>query len=240
GMGGGMGGMGGGGFRSVPPSSLPTALLKPKQTRHLPTVIASLNGPNEANQATMPAKGEKLRVGDIDRTNGDPRTKAAMKKLADEKAPQAIAQLVLWNVASGLDWAEIAKDSREWANGEELTLARQFVERLDADSESTSKDAGLIYWDVTTVGKTQGDTLAGEVRDLLSKHGMLGLTGKKGIPDKPEGPALAIRAEFDDRKVEIQVRSSDADGTAWKKLESFTVKRPEAGDAKAVAGNATE
>ena len=45
GMGGGMGGMGGG-MRSVPPTDLPSALLNPSQTRHLPTRLVSITSPD--------------------------------------------------------------------------------------------------------------------------------------------------------------------------------------------------
>ena len=46
GMGGGMMGGMGGGMRSVPPTDLPSALLKPGQTRHLPTRLVSLSPPD--------------------------------------------------------------------------------------------------------------------------------------------------------------------------------------------------
>ena len=40
-----MGGMGGG-MRSVPPTELPSALLEPGQTRHLPTRLVSISPPD--------------------------------------------------------------------------------------------------------------------------------------------------------------------------------------------------
>nr|MBA3480357.1 VWA domain-containing protein [Pirellulales bacterium] len=46
GGGGGMMGGGGGGMRSVPPTGLPHATLRPGQTRHLPTRLVSLAGPD--------------------------------------------------------------------------------------------------------------------------------------------------------------------------------------------------
>ena len=45
GMGGGMGGMGGG-MRSVPATGLPSSLLNPGQTRHLPTRLVVLTPPD--------------------------------------------------------------------------------------------------------------------------------------------------------------------------------------------------
>ena len=56
------------GFGSVPPTGRPSATLKPTQTRHLPTRVASLSAPNPDDpdsQVVMPAKGERLRLGDI-------------------------------------------------------------------------------------------------------------------------------------------------------------------------------
>ena len=70
GMGGGMGGgmMGGmgGGMRSVPPTGLPTALLNPGQTRHLPTRLVSITPPDAGAGLQLPEKDEPLRiVGDV-------------------------------------------------------------------------------------------------------------------------------------------------------------------------------
>ena len=70
-----------------------------------------------------------------------------MRRLAEEKAPTVITQLVLWNVGSGLDWGTIAGLAKDSANPYELSLARQFVANLD--KASTSKDdSGRIYVDV--------------------------------------------------------------------------------------------
>ncbi len=65
GMGGGMGGMGGmmgGGMRSVPPTSLLFTTLSPNQTRHLPTTVVSLTGPDANTRPILPQKGERLQV----------------------------------------------------------------------------------------------------------------------------------------------------------------------------------
>ncbi len=37
----------------------------------------------------------------------------------------------MWNLSAGLDWDTISQLSQQWANRYELTLARDFVERLD-------------------------------------------------------------------------------------------------------------
>ncbi len=123
GMGGmGMGGMGmgggmGGGFRSIPPTSLPFAILRPGQTRHLPTRLVGLSEPNPENPVTLPEKGEKLTLGDISQVTDNARVQKALKRLAADKAPSPVAQLVIWRVASGgLEWDAIAAMSKDWAN----------------------------------------------------------------------------------------------------------------------------
>lgn len=231
-----MGGMGGG-FRSVPPTGLPETTLKPNQTRHLPTVLVRLSGPGLDDQAVMPSKGERLRIGAVGQATEDPRVQSAMKRLAEEKAPQRIAQLVMWNVAGRLDWEEIARRSQAWANAQERALARQFVDRLDAKRDESAKAApGVLYWEVTSSGEEAGATAA-RLRVLLTKSTVLGLRAKAGVPSKPDGPSLACRIALEGDRADVKLAASDADGTAWKALEPLTVKlgdataapKPEAG-----------
>ena len=70
-------------------------------------------------------------VGDISEVNDDARVQKALRRLAAEKAPTSLSQLVMWNLAAGLDWNTIAQLSRGWSNRHELTLAKEFVDRLD-------------------------------------------------------------------------------------------------------------
>jgi hypothetical protein len=230
GMGGGMGGMMGGmggGMRSIPPTGLPEATLKPRQTRHLPTAIVNLAAPDDLAGSILPGEGERLRIGDISQLTGDSRTKAAMKRLALDKAPQTTAQLVMWNVGGGLNWDTIAKRSQPWANAYELTLARQFVAQLDASKGSPPPaETGVIYWDVKADGSGLA-TLAADLRTLFGKYSMLGLKPKEGIPTEPNGPALACRIEASEKALKVLVASSNGDGTAWTQLGNFTRKMDE-------------
>ena len=57
GMGGGMMGGMGGGMRSVPPTGLPSALLSPGQTRHLPTRLVILTPPDPQEGVQLARKG---------------------------------------------------------------------------------------------------------------------------------------------------------------------------------------
>jgi hypothetical protein len=225
GMGGGMGGMGGG-FRSVPPTSLPETTLKPKQTRHLPTALVSLSGPQD-DKGFLPEKGEPLRIGAIGQVTDDARVQAALKRLAEEKAPQTISQLVMWNVASRLDWDAIALKSKGWANAQELALARQFVARRDAADGATPKaDSGVLYWEVTA-RDAKDDAVAARLRSLLGKFTVLGLKAQAGVPDKPAGPSLACRIALEGDRAEVKFTTTDADGTAWVALDPLTLKLPD-------------
>src|SRR5271157_5716814 len=88
GMMGGMGGMGmmGGGMRSVPPTGLPFADLKPGQTRHLPTRMVSLNPPDAQGGVQLPQEGQTFRITNIADVSANPRVQKALKRLAAEKA----------------------------------------------------------------------------------------------------------------------------------------------------------
>ena len=71
----------------------------------------------------MSCPGELLAVLDIDALPGaSPRLRTAVKRLAQEKAPQTVAQLVLWHVGTGLDWSRLELLSRRWANPGEFAL----------------------------------------------------------------------------------------------------------------------
>ena len=160
-----MGGMGGG-FRSVPPTSLPFASLKPGQTRHLPTRLVGLSPPDPENPVALPAKGEKLPLGDISQLTDDARVQKALKRLAADKAPPTVAQLVMWHVAGGLEWDQIAELSKGWANASERDLARDFVDRLGnlADGESGTLFCQVVVADSALQG------VADEIGKVLTEQ----------------------------------------------------------------------
>jgi hypothetical protein len=228
GMGGGMGGMGGGmmggmggGMRSVPPSDLPSAELKPKQTRHLPTQMVSLSPPDSESGVSLPAKGEMLRIlGDVSRVNDDPRVQKALKRLAAETAPPTISQLVMWRLAGGQDWETIARLSQRWANRSELTLAQDFVEHLDA---LTVGESGRLLFQVQGTDAA-GESVATEVGKAIGGKLVLGLMAETGeIPAQPEGPAVACQVRLAANEALIQVTGSDEAGRAWIPFGKFTL-----------------
>ncbi|SIO66888.1 hypothetical protein SAMN05444166_8260 [Singulisphaera sp. GP187] len=225
GMGGGMGGMGGGmggrggGFRSVPPTGLPFAALSPKQTRHLPTRLVRLSDPNADQSMAMPAKGEKLRLGEISQLTDDARVQGAMKRLAEDKAPQAVAQLVMLRVASGREWDAIEGMSKSWSNAHELTLARNFVDGLGS---LPAEETGVLQYEIVAKG-TAGESAAQELRDALKEKTLLGLKGVSGVPSEPKGPAVACKVQVNGDEATVQVATSDGPARAWAAAGKFTL-----------------
>jgi len=231
-----MGGMGGGMrsvpprlLRSVPPTGLPHATLKPGQTRSLPTRLVSLNGPDDTRVA-LPEKGEALQIGDISQLTDNSKVQAALKQLAAEKAPETVSQLVMWRVAAGMDWstiAQLAVGQRKWANAYELVLAKEFVDRLDTKTDANpGTDSGRLYWDVTSKDASL-QTLAAELNGLLDNTLVLGLKVEKSVPAKPQGPAVACRVLLSGtgEKTEALVTFSCTDdtGSGWQPKGKFSL-----------------
>ncbi|MGB0070491.1 MAG: hypothetical protein WBQ11_20900 [Isosphaeraceae bacterium] len=220
GMGGGMGGMGGG-MRSVPPTSLPFANLKPGQKRDLPTRLVSLSQPDPESETgvSFPAKDEKLQLGEVSQINGDDRVQKALKRLAADKAPATISQLVMWRLNVGMDWDRIAQISSAWANAYELTLAQQFVDRLDSLPDA---ETGTILFDVQSTGAA-GAAHAAALTKELNEKAFLGLKTKLGIPTQPEGPAVGCRVKFAAGEATVQVVCSDGSASKWVPFGKFSL-----------------
>jgi hypothetical protein len=226
GMRGGMGGMGGGmmggmggGMRSVPPTGLPFAELKPGQSRQLPTRLVSLTSPDLQVGLKFPQKGEPLHLGDISEMSDDPRVRKALKRLAADKAPTRVSQLVMWHIAAGLDWETIGQLSQDWANRYELTMARDFVEHLDtmADGES-----GRIQFLIGSA-EASNEAIAAEVSRALQGKIVLGLRAEQGIPIRPEGPSVGVRVRLKGKDAQVQVTSSDASARNWVTIGKYTL-----------------
>jgi hypothetical protein len=219
GMGGGGLGMGGRGMRSVPPTGVPFAVIEPGQTRHLATRLVSFGGPTVDGRVAFPAQGERLELSDLASSGAAARTQAAFRRLADDKAPTLISQLVLWNVGLGLDWDAIARISQPWANAQEIALARQLVDKLDA---LPAGELGRIYVEISG-----NDALAVELKALLKDGFLLGLKVESGVPSQPRGPALACSIVVSGAKgheeAQVTVKTSDANGRTWASAGTFAV-----------------
>jgi hypothetical protein len=225
GMGGGMGGMGGM-MRSVPPTGLPFAELRPGQTRKLPTRLVSMNPPDAEAGVKLPEKGEPLTIGDIGELNQNPRVQKALRRLAAEKAATTVSQLVMWNVAADLDWPTIAELSQRWANRFELALARDCVDRLDADSPALG-ETGKLFFQIDGTDPASTDLAAGLKKALEGKI-VLGLHAELGIPARPAGPALACRVRIKAQEALVQLTGSDPTARGWVPFSKFTLTAPAA------------
>jgi len=224
---GGMGGMfsvGTGGFRSIPPTGPPSALLSPNQTRSLDTRLVSLNPPSPQGRAFSPAKGEALQLGDIADTPADPRTRAALKRLALTKAPQAVSQLVLWRLASGLDWPTLERVSKAWANPHEVALAKAFAAEVEAtDGALPEAESGVLYAEVVA-SDPASEPLAAELRKQLKENLVLGLRPKLGVPATPAGPAVSCRVVLGGGEASVVVQSTEVKrGLSWTPMGKFTL-----------------
>jgi hypothetical protein len=220
GMGGGGGMMGGmGGMRSVPATALPSALLNPRQSRHLPTRLVSITRPNPEVGLALPEKGEPLQLVDIGTTSSSAVVQKAMRRLATDMAPTAVSQLVMWNLAAGMDWTTIAEMSQKWANRYELTLAKDFVDHLDAVPEG---ETGRILFEVDGTDEATAK-IADDLRKAIRRKVVLGLMAEVGIPPRPDSPAVACRVQIKPNQAYVQVTSSDGAARNWVPFGKFTL-----------------
>jgi hypothetical protein len=158
-------------------------------------------------------------VGDIAQINDNPLVQKALRKLAATRVPTTVSQLVMWRVSGGLDWETIAQLSAEWANRQELTLARQFVDRLDAEKENGSGRLLLQFEGGDAAGKQAADQLAG----FFKGKTVMGLSASIGVPSRPEGPAVACRVRINGNEGLVQVVGSDWASRGWVNMAKFTL-----------------
>jgi hypothetical protein len=217
--GGGMGGMGGG-MRSVPATGLPFTTLNPKQTKALPTRLVSLSPPDPQEGLLLPDQGEKLRILSPDQSNLSPLARKALKRLSTLKAPTSLSQLVMWRVAAGLDWDTISQLSGTWANNYELTLAQDFVARLETLPEGETGRVLLQF----TGSDTASESTAAEVGKAIQGITLLGLQAQVGeIPSSPEGPSVVCKVRFTAKDAMVQIASSDATAKTWVPFGKFSL-----------------
>jgi hypothetical protein len=168
-------------------------------------------------KAILPAKDEVLVIRDFDQISRDPWARVALHRIAEDKAPPVVAQLVMWHVYNGLSWPTIQTISKGWANDYERTLARDYIARLRAADDPRSLPAGesgTVYIELTS-RRPDGDPLDKELRETLSSHGLLGLSCKDGVPINPTRPGVAVRIRLDDAVARVQYSSTHAKDNAW-------------------------
>jgi hypothetical protein len=195
----------------------------------------SLSAPDEEDAVALPEKGERLEIGDVSQLEASPRIQAALRRLAKDKAPENVSQLVLWAVG-GMSWDEIVRISRGWANAQELILARELASKIDA---LPAGETGRLLIEVAAKGDDAAPTaelLKGAFRDKT----MLGLTVESVVPPKPTGPSVACKVQVTGTSAKpeasVQVAANDGRG-AWLALGKFSlpVALDEAGKVKADA-----
>ena len=86
-----------------------------------------------------------------------------------------------------------------WANGYELTLAKDFVEHLDTLPEG---ETGRLLFEVEGTDAAS-EAIAAEVRAALRRKMVLGLLAEVGIPARPEGPAVAFRVRMSASEAQV-------------------------------------
>jgi hypothetical protein len=138
-------------------------------------------------------------------------------------APTSLTQLVMLRLSGGQDWDTIAEVSAKWANAYELTLAKDFVQRLDSLPEG---EAGRLLFQVDAKDAS-GDAIARELSQGLAGKTVLGLVAQVGqIPARPEGPSVACRVRLSESEAIVQVTSTDPQAGSWVNFGKFTVPVP--------------
>jgi hypothetical protein len=138
--------------------------------------------------------------------------------LAAAKAPTSLSQLVMWRLTAGLDWNTISQLSAKWANQYELTLARDFVDRLQALPEG---ETGRLLFEVKGTDAAS-ESMAAELNKAVDGKVILGLIAHAGIPARPDGPAVACKIRLTPTEALVQVASSDAAARNWVPFGKFT------------------
>jgi hypothetical protein len=181
--------------------------------------LVSINPPDPEAGLRLPEEGEPIRLLDIAQVNENSQTQKALRRLQIDKAPTSLSQLVMWRVASGLDWNTISQYSK-WANGFELTLAQQFADHLDALPEG---ETGRVLFQIDAADAASAPIVS-EIGKALSGKMVLGLVARVGqIPARPDGPAVACTVKLNATEALVQVTRTDAPARSWVPCGKFTV-----------------
>ena len=121
-----------------------------------------------------------------------------------EKARRRLSQLVMWHLAGGLDWNTIAQLSEKWANDYELTLAKDFVERL----ERYRRERRRLLFQVTA--RMRPARRLPEVSKALQGKKVLGLVANGCRTSPTGGTGGCMPSEADGGEASVQVMGSDA------------------------------
>jgi len=120
-----------------------------------------------------------------------------------------------------MEWESIGQLADKWANLHELTLAKDFVTRLDTLPDGES---GRILFEIVGTDAASEAMATSLGAALIEKDKMvLGLQAVLGIPAQPEGPAVACRVRLSSGEALVQVISSDNAARNWVPYGKFTL-----------------
>ena len=186
------------------------------------TRLITLSSTDPANPVVVPAKDEPLKISDISQVSKDPKIAKALRRLAADKAPNSLAQLVMWSISGGLSWETIETLSADWSNPHELVMAKRFVETLDRLGDG---ETGELRYEITATPELAA--IADDLKSALKGQSVLGLKAEAGVAEAPSGPAIgckvAISGTLEKPQAVVQVLTSDEQGTAWTAVGKFNL-----------------
>ena len=163
--------------------NLPSALLEPGQTRHLPTRLVSSSPPDPQAGVKLPEQGEPLQLSDIADVNDNPRVQKALRRLAADAAPSRSSRLVMWNVAGGTGLGEpraIVRGLGQPFRGDSCQGFRRASRHLAGRRNRTITLRGERVRLVERGGCGRGE-------NRIQAKMVLGLLAEVGIPDATRG-----------------------------------------------------
>jgi hypothetical protein len=127
----------------------------------------------------------------------------------------------MWHLSAGLDWSTIQQLSQGWSNRNELTLAKDFVNRLNA---MPIGESGRLHFEITGSDEATQATAA-ELNKALQGKSILGLVAQVSdkLSARPEGPAIACKVKLKADEASIQVLSSDPAAANWVAFGKFNL-----------------
>ena len=205
-------------------------MVRPGQTRKLPTRLVSLSEPPAGSGVVMPQEGEVLKLRDIDAIEGvSPQASRRRQEAGGGEAPETVSQLVLWHLGYGIDWPTLESLSQGWANRSELALAKQFVDgRAGTEAAGRVREPGTIFYEVSA-GPGQ-ERLAAEVAPAPRRPVAPGSDGPAG-ESRPglRAPRWPAGSQIADGAASVRVSSSNEAGASWVDVAKFSLPAPEPG-----------
>ena len=125
-----------------------------------------------------PTPKDEFRLMDVNEYTPDLRVRKALRSLSTLGTSQVVAQAVMWNVANGMSFPQLAMQNVRPINPYELSVAARFIEALDGSGSSELIDPSQfaqarLY--VRLAGDGQASKDAHRLRSELKGRRLLGL-----------------------------------------------------------------